>query len=816
VGMKVSGTVVLMIDDAEIDDYDLGLEYIGDGTVFDRSTPTLVNMRVRNSTGTVRTNGTGMIIRDLHQITVDQSDIDDYSSGLVIETTEDTRSTSTPTLTNIRVRNATGTVRNGENTGIYLDGAIFAVIDSLQVDNYLKGITYKGSGATNQNRTTPTLTNIRIRNATGTIRTDPVGIHLENLGEVVLSRNSVYVIDEEQTRDSIPGNAVTLFAVNNAEIQNNTIWGFDTGLSADQSYGAFTSNIVWVDGVPLTNPIDLVDSNIDIENSVLATEEPIVGNYNFNPQFVNPNQGDFHIKFRSPIKQLDIGVHDFDYDHMIQLYSDVSYLELHNGWNLIAMPFITLPNQNSPVDIFSDYLDPFYVHPYYTSIVQMNEITQDTSVNPYGDYLLNFTGGYQVPSHLIPTMGYWVRNHGNTTLVDIQGFIDDGDYSLTIPGQPNLNNGWYLLANPYEVPISWQDGSLDTEGNVGRFAYVYRYNPQHNAYGYVLVTDDLVDGLIEPGEGFFVKSSDPDGKVKFEYPYQNAAVPRSAESLTTISQTRETNRVPTDDVEAEEWMITLSAAGDDNSHHIALGAHSTATDYYDIHDVPELPKLPFMNVDSFEFSIDNSHWNEYPGYYSRDMKSLSSSSWSWNLLLDASHNVGEDIIRIGLDELINLPESYQISLINQNNGETVDLSSGDLIINIRELNNNQQSSLSKASNNSDYLRIPLQLIVTETENDDGDEFNSTLILHAGNYPNPFNPHTRISFALSQESRVKLELYNIKGQKVKTLVDDNRTKGSHSVLWDGTDSSGKSVASGVYLYRLAVEEEVLIRKIIMTK
>jgi len=73
----------------------------------------------------------------------------------------------------------------------------------------------------------------------------------------------------------------------------------------------------------------------------------------------------------------------------------------------------------------------------------------------------------------------------------------------------------------------------------------------------------------------------------------------------------------------------------------------------------------------------------------------------------------------------------------------------------------------------------------------------------GNYPNPFNPKTTISFSISDESTVDLIIYNIKGQKIKTLVNNDLDKGNHSVVWNGIDESGKIVSSGVYFYKLSV-------------
>lgn len=80
-----------------------------------------------------------------------------------------------------------------------------------------------------------------------------------------------------------------------------------------------------------------------------------------------------------------------------------------------------------------------------------------------------------------------------------------------------------------------------------------------------------------------------------------------------------------------------------------------------------------------------------------------------------------------------------------------------------------------------------------------------------NYPNPFNPETKISFNLLESGSIKLEIFNIKGQIIKTLVNNELIKGSHSFIWNGDDESNKPVSSGVYLYKLNVNGKTEIMK-----
>lgn len=85
-----------------------------------------------------------------------------------------------------------------------------------------------------------------------------------------------------------------------------------------------------------------------------------------------------------------------------------------------------------------------------------------------------------------------------------------------------------------------------------------------------------------------------------------------------------------------------------------------------------------------------------------------------------------------------------------------------------------------------------------------------------NYPNPFNPTTEISFALPQASRVTLEIYNVLGQQVTSLIDGDMPAGNHTVTWNGTNSGGGAVASGIYFYRLAADTFVKTKKMMMLK
>jgi len=102
-------------------------------------------------------------------------------------------------------------------------------------------------------------------------------------------------------------------------------------------------------------------------------------------------------------------------------------------------------------------------------------------------------------------------------------------------------------------------------------------------------------------------------------------------------------------------------------------------------------------------------------------------------------------------------------------------------------------------------------------NDISDDTNISVTyqLH-GNYPNPFNPSTTIDFDMALNGHVSIEIYNIKGQRVKEVASGNYSAGRHSVVWNGDDTAGRSVGSGVYFYRMTTDGYSSVRKMLLMK
>ena len=100
-----------------------------------------------------------------------------------------------------------------------------------------------------------------------------------------------------------------------------------------------------------------------------------------------------------------------------------------------------------------------------------------------------------------------------------------------------------------------------------------------------------------------------------------------------------------------------------------------------------------------------------------------------------------------------------------------------------------------------------------------DEFDTQIPVSneiLGNYPNPFNPSTKFMFSLAEDAEVQVKVYNILGQQVVTLLNDWQARGITTVEWDGRNSFGRRVASGIYIIRLQTRDWSAVHKINLAK
>lgn len=115
--------------------------------------------------------------------------------------------------------------------------------------------------------------------------------------------------------------------------------------------------------------------------------------------------------------------------------------------------------------------------------------------------------------------------------------------------------------------------------------------------------------------------------------------------------------------------------------------------------------------------------------------------------------------------------------------------------------------------------IPYQGTIEALSTADVDEEENLVPLRfelSQNYPNPFNPITQIDYQIAKDGYVLLEIFNVLGQKVKTLVSENQMAGNYTVIWNGTDDNNRKLPSGIYFYRLTSSQNIETKKMALLK
>jgi hypothetical protein len=160
-----------------------------------------------------------------------------------------------------------------------------------------------------------------------------------------------------------------------------------------------------------------------------------------------------------------------------------------------------------------------------------------------------------------------------------------------------------------------------------------------------------------------------------------------------------------------------------------------------------------------------------------------------------------------IDSLTTLMEIELVTLL-------ADTSEQKSAINYKIKHLKPESFVQMESNRNNYWKKIDQLL---SKDDESNIIKKQQVILEKNYPNPFNPSTTIAFSLSKSSNVKLKIFNIKGQKIRTLTDTFYPKGKHYILWDGKDENQKSMSSGIYFYQISVDNQIkMTKKCIMIK
>ncbi len=431
--------------------------------------------------------------------------------------------------------------------------------------------------------------------------------------------------------------------------------------------------------------------------------------------------------------------------------------QISAGWNLIGTPVTAPPDSSiTPEAIFGDDIYPFYTYPFYSSIYAMNSENLD----------------YFVPEEIELGTGYWLNGGSDNVEIDAYGYIIHNDLTISLPGGADPESGWHLLANPYDVPVLL-DNIIMTDVQEGG----YIYNTETDSYELI-----MGDSLLSEWNGIFMKGNTVNSSVTFRYPDPV----RDRDNITPK--------------ERDEWFVHLSANSETHQAMMITGASENSLNGYDSEDFPALPPLPFIpEMGKLKLYSVHNDWEEHSGNYTRDMMNSQNEEWIYPVQLSAIND-----ITISITEYVNIPAEYDIIIENLTTNEIVNLRTDNLLISIN-------------SENSEEEIVELKLRISENPVNNTEDIIPEYSLNLyQNYPNPFNPTTTIEFSLPKEAQVNLSVYNIKGQKIVELVNEEMKKGYNIVEWNGKDSSNQISASGVYFYKLIYQDKELVRKMLMLK
>ena len=328
-----------------------------------------------------------------------------------------------------------------------------------------------------------------------------------------------------------------------------------------------------------------------------------------------------------------------------------------------------------------------------------------------------------------------------------------------------------MIGNPFPYRVSW--AASFREDSVERVLWKYEKD------------FDTTSVYMEPFEGYFIKNRGVTPKV----------IKISSLQAATDASLGKEQSIPYS-YGPMEWKLQLVAqtpqAADERNF---IGMLKNSSDAIDDEDFSEPPAAP---LDYVSLSLKTNKER-----LAADYRAVSSVGQYWDV--EISSGKPKVPVTLTLNKFGNLSNDFKVYLLDRTEERVIDVTTSL----------SHQFVLGK----KEYTRQLRLLIGTESfvENNTGGIPLVPLEYSLDqNFPNPFNPTTTIKYSISHSANVKLEIFNILGQRIKTLVHQFQPIGVYTIQWDGTDDQQKKVASGFYYYRLQANEFANVKKMTLIK
>ncbi len=471
-------------------------------------------------------------------------------------------------------------------------------------------------------------------------------------------------------------------------------------------------------------------------------------------------------------------------------YSTVSgiqfYVEFNDGLTITTYPSlnpdtnpasiqVSVPQMNFPDPIRQSSYQMLTV-PLAINSPQIDSVFQDDygpydpaawrilrwnpELNQYDEYK-DISGG------VVPGTAFWLINRDGKTF--------DMDNSLSVPSfnsyTVTVEPGYNQVGNPFAFPVDW----ISVENSGLLLQAPLRWNPDTQEY-------EMDQLIIEPWEGYWV------------YNPLNTIINLNVSPNVSLGKKQNSDLFASE--KDDEFLVQIKASlnssgAKDQMNYISM--KEGAKDGLDKFDVIKPPAVR----DDIKVLLEHGK-----NYFARNAVPVSKDGAFWDFTVETK-NDGQ-VFNLALDRLSALPENFNIWLLDRDREIPLDAGSGSV-------------EAAAGGNGKSHFRI---IIGTEdfakvnSENISLQPYEYALYQ---NYPNPFNPTTVITYQLKQKENVTLEIFDILGRRIKSIVNNViENPGQHTVTWNGLNSNGEKVASGIYIYRLRAKNFVSSKKMILLK
>ena len=364
-----------------------------------------------------------------------------------------------------------------------------------------------------------------------------------------------------------------------------------------------------------------------------------------------------------------------------------------------------------------------------------------------------------------PGSAFWLITRSGETFDVENGWSVDTSEPYTFTLEPGWNQG----ANPFAFPVAWSSvtHTADVE------APVY-YDSDVQDYVYDV-------SVCNPWEGYFFYNSGTAPTTITVYPVETTGPPKKFNPKRMVTH-------------ENDYVLQLSVGVPgfkviDTQNYLGLLRNASAG--FEDEDIPEAPPIgDYVRLSVIEDGVR----------FAGNFKPLNEEGQEWKLELDSSLPF-ESTVQIGLIQTGQLPAGMELYVFDVDDQYRLSANEGSFEI-----------RLGKGSIR--HLHIIIGSKEFAEEHSDGISLVPLEFTLYQNYPNPFNPQTTITYRIGKRGLVTLEIFDILGRRIRTLVDENQSPGTYSVPWNGLDNSGQFVAAGVYISRLTASEFKDSKKLIL--